>query len=117
MNAVILTIGSAAFAVAVTSLLRRKWPTIDGWAVPVVVAVCTVASAVLAQYAAAIPPLVWTVLGPVVAAVLALGGVQTAQVVAAKGGTAKTISVVAGEPSIVIKPLEIDRDTTPMVRQ
>jgi hypothetical protein len=83
MNDIIATLASVPFAVAVTALIRKRWPVVDGAYVALVVLACTVASAVLAHYRAAIPAEVWTAAAPVLAAVLALGGVQTAQHVAA----------------------------------
>ena len=82
MNDIIATLASVPFAIAVTALIRKRWPVVDGAYVALVVLACTVASAVLAYYRAAIPAEVWTAVAPVVAAVLALGGVQTAQHVA-----------------------------------
>jgi len=82
MNDIIDTLASVPFAVAVTALIRKRWPVVDGAYVALVVLACTVASAVLAHYRAAIPAEVWTAAAPVIAAVLALGGVQTAQHVA-----------------------------------
>ena len=87
MNDVIATIASVPFAVAVTALIRKRWPVVDGAYVALVVLACTVASAVLAHYRDAIPAEVWTAAAPVIAAVLALGGVQTAQHVAAPRAT------------------------------
>lgn len=74
MNEALSTLVSAPFAVAVTALLRKRWPAIDGAYVAVVVLVLTVLGAVLAHYQASIPVEVWTAAGPLLAAVLALGG-------------------------------------------
>ena len=79
MNDIIATLVSAPFAVAVTALLRKRWPQIDGAYVAVVVLALAVLGAVAAHYRALIPPEAWTALGPLLATVLALGGVQTAQ--------------------------------------
>lgn len=87
MNDTITTLASVPFAIAVTALIRKRWPVVDGAYVALVVLACTVASAVLAHYHAAIPVEVWTAAAPVVAAVLALGGVQTAQHVATSRAT------------------------------
>lgn len=79
MSEYLSTLVSVPFAVAVTALLRKRWPQIDGAYVALVVLVLTVLGAVLAHYQASIPVEVWTAAGPLLAAVLALGGVQTAQ--------------------------------------
>lgn len=84
MDSVLETLVSVPFAVAVTALLRKRWPQIDGWAVYVVVLALTILGAVLGHYRAAIPTEVWTAAGPLLAAVLALGGVTTAQHVAGR---------------------------------
>jgi putative Ca2+/H+ antiporter (TMEM165/GDT1 family) len=79
MNEVITTLASVPFAIAITALLRKRWPVIDGAYVALVVLALTVLGAVLSHYHAAIPPEVWTAAAPVLAAILALGGVTTAQ--------------------------------------
>jgi len=82
----IATLASAPVITAVVAILRRVFgrEKLDGWIIPVVAGVLAVASAVLGYYAAAIPPIVWVVLGPIVTTVLAVGGMQAAQDVAAK---------------------------------
>jgi len=79
MNDALATLVSVPFAVAVTAILRKRWPQIDGWGVYAVVLVLTILGAVLGHYRAVIPSEVWTALGPFLAAILALGGVTTAQ--------------------------------------
>jgi hypothetical protein len=86
MTDALATICSAPFAVAVTALLRRRWPAIDGSAVYAVVLSTTVLSAIAAHYRALIPAEVWTALGPVLAAIMALGGVQAAQDIGGRDG-------------------------------
>jgi len=92
------TLVSVPFAVAVTALVRKRWPQVDGAYVALVVLVLTIAGAVLAHYRDAIPQEVWAAAGPLLAAVLALGGVQTAQHVASRGARNVTI-VEAPEPT------------------
>ena len=87
MTDLIATLGSIPFAIAVTALLRKRWPAIDGAYVAVVVLACTVAAGLLSYYRASIPTEVWLGLGPIVAAVMSLGGVQAAQSVASKSTT------------------------------
>jgi disulfide bond formation protein DsbB len=82
MNDTLTTLASVPFAIAVTALLRKRWPQIDGAYVALVVLVLTVLGAVLGHYHASIPAEVWTAAGPLLAAILALGGVTTAQHVA-----------------------------------
>jgi len=84
---IIATLVSVPFAIAVTALLRKRWPSINGAYVYAVVLVLTIVAAVLSYYRAAIPVEVWTAAGPLLAAVLALGGVQAAQHVAESGAT------------------------------
>jgi len=84
---VVATLVSVPFAIAVTALLRKRWPSIDGAYVYAVVLVLTVIGAVLSYYRASIPVEVWTAAGPLLAAVLALGGVQAAQHVAESGAS------------------------------
>ncbi len=93
MNDTLATLASVPFAVAVTALMRKRWPAIDGAYVYLVVLALTALSAALAHYRAQIPAEVWAALGPLLAAVLALGGVQTAQDVARKA------IVVAPDPA------------------
>jgi|GEM_PF-6473031 len=112
MTLTITTITSAAFAVALTALIRRQWPQVTGWITPAVVLVLTIAGGLLGQYGAAIPPLVWIVVGPVVAAVLALGGVQVAQDTAKKGQTPAETNALDVIPPAPKAPTII-RDTTP----
>ena len=89
---ILATIASVPFAAAVTALLRRAFPRIDGPYVAIPVLVCTLAAALLGYYADAIPQVVWVCLGPAVAAVMAMGGVQTLNNAGAKA-TVKVISV------------------------
>ena len=93
MTDILSTLASVPFAVAVTSLLRRRWPTIDGAYVYLVVLALSVIAALLGYYRAAIPAEVWTAVSPLLVAVLSLGGVQTAQDVARKA------IVVAPDPT------------------
>lgn len=83
-DSILATLASVPFAAAVTALLRKRWPSIDGGYVAIVVLALTALAGGLGYYAAQVPPVVWALLGPVLAAVLALGGVQTAQDVARK---------------------------------
>lgn len=76
---IIETLVSVPFAVALTALLRKKWPQIDGWYVHVVVVALSIIGAVLTYYRDVIPQVVWTALTPIMSAILALGGVTTAQ--------------------------------------
>jgi len=92
-TAIAQLIGSAGFAAATTALLRRAWPAIDGLYVWLVAGVLAVGSAVLARHAAQVPPIVSEIAGPIVALIGTVGAVQLAQSIAAKGGTAKTITV------------------------
>lgn len=79
------TIASLAFAVAFTSLLRKLFTRadgtcpIDGKIVWAVVLVLNIAGNVLGMYVDQIPPVVWAILGPIVGAVIGIGGVQTVQ--------------------------------------
>ena len=91
---IIATLGSAAFAVALTSLLRKQFPAIDGRLTWVIATLVAVGAALMGYYRADIPELVWVVLAPIVSAILAIGGVQTAQNVA---GKAKPPAVAAFE--------------------
>lgn len=84
MTDTLATIASVPFAIAVTALLRKKWPAIDGAWVYAVVLALAVVSALASHYRAVIPPEVWTAASPLLVAVMALGGVQTAQDVAGK---------------------------------
>lgn len=76
---IIETLVSVPFAVALTALLRKRWPSIDGLAVYVIVFVLSCIGAVLSHYHAYIPDYVWTALTPVMSAILSLGGVTAAQ--------------------------------------
>ena len=76
---IIETLVSVPFAVAVTALLRKKWPAIDGAYVYVVVLALSIVGAVLTRYHDAIPQYVWTAITPVMSAILSLGGVTAAQ--------------------------------------
>jgi len=87
MTDVLATLVSVPFAVAVTALVRKRWPQVDGWGVYAVVLLTTIVSAIATHYRASIPAEVWTALAPLLAAILALGGVQTAQTVIAKGAS------------------------------
>ena len=111
MDNIIETLVSVPFAIAVTALLRKRWPAIDGWAVYVVVLVCTILGAVAAHYRAQIPPEVWTAAGPVLAAVLALGGVQTAAHVAAKAKEPIVLPSAKAIDEWIER--EVDRPTVP----
>jgi hypothetical protein len=79
MNEVLTTLVSMPFAVAVTALLRKRWPVIDGVYVYLVVAVLAIIGSLLTRYSYAVPEDVWIVLSPLLTAVLAVGGVQAAQ--------------------------------------
>lgn len=109
MNDAIATLVSVPFAVAVTALLRKRWPQIDGAAVYLVVFALTIIGAVLVHYRAQIPAEVWTAAGPLLAAVLALGGVTTAQHVASSAGV--TVEGVTYDPREA--PTVKDRPTVP----
>lgn len=76
MYEVISTIVSMPFAVAVTALLRKRWPVIDGAYVYLVVAILAIIGSLLTRYSYAVPEDVWIVLSPLLTAVLAIGGVQ-----------------------------------------
>lgn len=110
MDSILETIVSVPFAVAVTALVRKRFPQVDGAYVAVVVLILTILGAVLAHYRAAIPPEVWTAAGPLLAAILALGGVQTAQHVA-QGG-AHRVTIVDGYAPRE-SPTVPDRPTVP----
>jgi hypothetical protein len=73
MDEVLTTIVSVPFAMAVTSLLRKKWPQIDGTYVPILVLFLSLCGALLGHYKAHIPTEVWAVLGPFASTILALG--------------------------------------------
>lgn len=94
MNDALSTLVSVPFAIAVTALLRKRWPQIDGAAVYAVVLFLTILGAVLGHYRAAIPAEVWTAAGPLIAAVLALGGVTTAQHVAGRTKVLPTATAI-----------------------
>ena len=74
MNEVITTLVSVPFAVALTAILRKHFPSIDGAYVYAIVLVLTVLGAVLGHYQASIPTEVWVAAGPLLAAILAIGG-------------------------------------------
>lgn len=95
MNNILETLVSVPFAVAITALLRKKWPWIDGAAVYVVVLVLAVIGAVLTYYRTAIPVEVWTAASPVLVAILALGGMQAASSVAAKASGTNSLPLDA----------------------
>ena len=76
MTEIIETMISMPFAVAVTALLRKKWPVIDGKYVFLVVAILAIVGSMLTRYSYAVPEDVWIVLSPLLTAVLAIGGVQ-----------------------------------------
>ena len=78
-------VGSAAFAVALTALLRKAIPKIDGIYNYVVFGLLGIASAVLMRHAAGVPPIVWEIVGPLVTVVLGLGGYSASQAIATKG--------------------------------
>ena len=78
------TIGTAAFATALTAMVRKVWPGLDGRSVWLVALGCAVCAAVAQHYSASIPAEVWTVLDPIIAMVLASGGVDAAQNIARK---------------------------------
>jgi disulfide bond formation protein DsbB len=82
MHEAINTLVSVPFAIAITALLRKRFKQIDGAYVAIVVLALTVLGAVLSHYHEAIPSEVWTAAAPVLAAILALGGVTTAQHIA-----------------------------------
>ena len=77
MIEVINTLVSMPFAVAVTALLRKRWPVIDGAYVYLVVAALAIIGSLLTRYSYAVPEDVWLVLSPLLTAVLAIGGVQS----------------------------------------
>lgn len=109
-TAIAQLIGSAGFAAATTALLRRAWPAIDGLYVWLVTGVLLVASSVLARHAGQVPAIVSEIVGPIVALIGVVGTVQLAQSIAAKGGTAKTITVT---DSTIIPPAP----TTPAITE
>lgn len=87
MTDTLATLASVPFAIAVTALLRKRWPAIDGLYVPLVVVVLSGLAAVARQYAHAVPDAAWPAIGALLAAVISLGGVTAAQQVAAKSTT------------------------------
>ena len=112
-------IGSAAFAVALTALLRKAFPKIDGVYNYVVFGLLGIASAVLMRHAAGVPPIVWEIVGPLVTVVLGLGGYAASQAVATKGQTPPVdVRTPTRRPvdadTPVDKPLPIARDTDRM---
>jgi len=113
MQTVIDTLASAGFAATLVALLRKRWPSLDGWYVTAVYAALAVAAALLTHYSALIPTEVWRVLQALAGIVATQGAITLTQQIASKGGTAKTIEVVVSDPTIVSKPLTIERDTTP----
>jgi hypothetical protein len=108
-------LGSGVFAIAVTALMRRAWPSIDGLWNWLVVGVLSIGSTVLLRHAASIPPIVWEIGGPLAALLFAVGWRENDAQVAKK---AKSVTIVAprdpevtvGDP--VIKPAPA-RDTDP----
>jgi hypothetical protein len=67
--------------------LRKRWPSIDGVFVPIVVVLCTAIAALASYYRSSIPVEVWIAVGPLVAAVMATGTVQTLYNAAGKSTT------------------------------
>ena len=78
------TIGTAAFASALTAMVRKVWPSLDGRSVWAVALACAIGAAVAQRYASNIPAEVWTVIDPIIAMILAAGGVDVAQNIARK---------------------------------
>ena len=79
----ITILGSAAFAVAATSLIRKYLaPKLDGLGVLAVFAALSVSASLLAHYSAQLPPIVFEILSPLIALVLGAGGVSTGQQIA-----------------------------------
>lgn len=80
---IVSTLASLTFAVAFTSVLRKLFTKadgscpIDGKIVWALVLVLNIAGGVLGTYADSLPPVVWAILGPIVGAVIGIGGVQT----------------------------------------
>jgi hypothetical protein len=117
---ILTTLASVPFAMALCALIKRQWPSVTGWVTPVVVMVLTIVVGVLGQYAEVIPPLVWAIIGPVIAAVIALGTVQVVNDAGKKGATTKVIIAPddprATLPIDMVPPapkVAIIRDTTP----
>ena len=79
MNNIIETIVSVPFAVAITAILRKKWPSIDGAYVYLVVLLLTIIGAVLGHYQAHIPTEVWVAAGPLLATILSVGAMTAGQ--------------------------------------
>jgi hypothetical protein len=82
MIEVINTIVSMPFAIAITAILRKRYPVIDGAYVYLVVACLSIIGSLLTRYSYAIPDDVWLVASPLLTAILAIGGVSVAQHVA-----------------------------------
>jgi len=77
MNEALEILGSLPFAIAVTALLRKRWPQIDGWFVPLVVALTSSVGAIAIFYRDRIPAEVWIAVSPILTTILAMGTVQT----------------------------------------
>jgi len=93
---VVAMVCSAPFAGAITALLRKRYPQIDGWWVVVVVALLSTVGAVLGYYRSAIPEAVWVAASPALLTLLTMGTAQGAAHVASKA-VSKTIQVVDPE--------------------
>lgn len=103
-TAIAQLIGSGAFAIACTALLRKAWPAIDGIWVWVISGALSVSSAVLMRHAGQVPMIVWEFLGPIATMIGAVGVMQAAQD-AAKHSKQTTVQVLpTSEPSQIIPP-------------
>jgi hypothetical protein len=111
MQTVITTIASIPFAMAIVALLKRQWPSVTGWLTPCVILLCTTAAAILGQYSERVPPIVWIIAGPIVAAISALGLHEAAK------GVASNVSTTTNTIQVVPPADPLIRDTQPTAQE
>jgi hypothetical protein len=99
---------SAGFAIAVVALLRKRWPSIDGWWVTAIYVGLTILGAVLAHFSDRIPVEVWTTIKAIAVIVTGQGGVTLWQQVAGKGSKTTNVKVVPSDPVVNTKPATAD---------